>query len=74
MIDIELIRQQPGVVKAGMVKRNMDPELIDKARSLDTRRRELLVEVEMLKADRNKTSKEIGFVLTRSSSCLANAR
>lgn len=59
MIDIELIREQPDLVKAGMVKRNMDPALVDQARSLDSRRRELLVEVEILKAERNKASKEI---------------
>ena len=60
MIDIELIREQPDLIKAGMVKRNMDPALIDKARSLDSRRRELLVDVETLKAERNKASREIG--------------
>ena len=60
MIDIELIRTTPDLVKANMVKRNMDPGLIDKASSLDSQRRELLVQVEMLKAERNKVSKEIG--------------
>ena len=60
MIDIELIREEPDRVKASMVKRNMDPTLVDKTRSLDSRRRELLVEVETLKAERNKASKEIG--------------
>lgn len=60
MLDIELIRNETDLVKAGLKKRNMDPSLADQARELDTRRRELLVEVETLKAERNTVSKEIG--------------
>ncbi|MBX3004340.1 MAG: serine--tRNA ligase [Anaerolineales bacterium] len=59
MLDINLIRETPDVVKAGLVKRNMDPALVDTAASLDARRRELLVQVEALKAERNAVSKEI---------------
>ena len=60
MLDIELIRNKPDLVKAGMVKRNVDPLLVDKTRSQDERRRQLLVEVETLKAERNAASKAIG--------------
>ncbi len=60
MLDIELIRNEPDRVKAGLVKRNMDPALVDQTRQLDERRRTLLVEVETLKAERNAASKEIG--------------
>jgi seryl-tRNA synthetase len=60
MLDIELIRNQPDLVKAGLVKRNMDSALVDRTRQLDGRRRTLLVEVETLKAERNAASKEIG--------------
>jgi len=60
MLDIELIRNQPDLVKAGLVKRNMDPALVDQTRQLDERRRALLVDVETLKAERNAASKEIG--------------
>lgn len=60
MIDIELIRDNPDAVKAGMAKRGMDGAPVDRARELDERRRELLVEVETLKAERNTVSKEIG--------------
>lgn len=59
MLDIELIRNKPDLVKAGMVKRNVDPLLVDKTRRLDERRRQLLVEVETLKAERNAASKAI---------------
>ncbi|HEX9597340.1 MAG TPA: serine--tRNA ligase, partial [Anaerolineales bacterium] len=60
MLDIELIRNQPDLVKAGLVKRNMDSALVDQTRQLDERRRSLLVDVETLKAERNAASKEIG--------------
>jgi len=60
MLDIELIRNKPDLVKAGMVKRNVAPLLVDKTRSQDERRRQLLVEVETLKAERNAASKAIG--------------
>ena len=60
MLDIELIRNQPDLVKAGLVKRNMDSALVDRTRQLDGRRRTLLVDVESLKAERNAASKEIG--------------
>jgi seryl-tRNA synthetase len=59
MLDINLIRDEPDKVRAGMVKRGMDPAPVDEAVSLDARRRELLVEVESLKAERNTFSKEI---------------
>ncbi len=60
MLDIELIRNQPEVIKAGMVKRAMDPAPVDRVRELDERRRQLLVQVETLKAERNTASKQIG--------------
>ncbi|MEJ2759683.1 MAG: hypothetical protein P8046_14480 [Anaerolineales bacterium] len=60
MLDINLIRENPEVVRAGMQKRGMDPAPVDKAFNLDTRWREVLQEVESLKAERNKVSKEIG--------------
>lgn len=60
MIDINLIREQADVVRAGMKKRGIDPAPVDDAVRLDARRRELLGEVEGLKAERNTVSKEIG--------------
>ncbi len=60
MIDINLIRENPEVVRAGMEKRGIDPAPIDNAVKLDLKRRELLIEVESLKGERNKVSKEIG--------------
>jgi seryl-tRNA synthetase len=59
MLDIKLIREKPEVVRAGMEKRGIDPAPVDEALKQDSRRRELLKEVEVLKAERNKASKEI---------------
>jgi seryl-tRNA synthetase len=60
MLDINLIRENPEAARAGMHKRGMDPSPVDEAVRLDTRWREVLLEAEALKAERNKVSKEIG--------------
>ena len=62
MLDINLIRTQPELVKQA-VRDRQNPELIDvidQALTLDGKRREALREVETLKAQRNTVSKEIG--------------
>jgi seryl-tRNA synthetase len=61
MLDINLIRNEPEVVKAA-VRNRQEPALaatVDEILALDQRRRELLQEVETLKAERNLASKEI---------------
>ncbi|HSJ52560.1 MAG TPA: serine--tRNA ligase, partial [Anaerolineae bacterium] len=58
MIDINLIREKPEVVKAAMVALNAEAP-IDQILDLDARRRALLTEVEALRAERNSASKEI---------------
>ena len=60
MLDINLIRENPEVVRAGMRKRGMDPAPVDQAIVLDEQWRDLIQEVEALKAERNTVSKEIG--------------
>src|SRR5262245_8324469 len=60
MLDIKLIREQTDYVKASIARRGDDPTIIDQILALDTRRRELLNQVETLKATRNAVSKEIG--------------
>jgi seryl-tRNA synthetase len=59
MLDINLIRDKPDSVKAAMVDLNAEAP-IDDILNLDARRRELLTEVEALRAERNTVSKEIG--------------
>lgn len=60
MIDIQLIRDNPDLVRAGMQKRGQDPSLVDEVAKLDESWRSALHEAEVLKAERNKVSKEIG--------------
>src|SRR5579859_2757427 len=61
MLDLNLIRNDPNAVKAA-VRARQNPELestVDQVLALDGRRRELLKEVETLKAERNTASKAI---------------
>jgi seryl-tRNA synthetase len=60
MLDINLIREQPDLVRAALRKRQMDPGMVDAVAELDLQRRALLGQVEALKAERNVVSKEIG--------------
>jgi seryl-tRNA synthetase len=59
MLDINLIREQPDLVRKALSDRQMDPAPVDRILELDARRRVLLTEVEALKAKRNAVSKEI---------------
>ena len=59
MLDINLIREKPDLVRAALKNRQMDASPIDSILSLDEKRRALLTEVEQLKAERNTVSKEI---------------
>ncbi|MBN1876842.1 MAG: serine--tRNA ligase [Anaerolineae bacterium] len=60
MLDIELIRDDPELIRAGLRKRNDDPGIVDEVLALDAKWRDLLHEVEELRAERNRVSKEIG--------------
>ena len=59
MLDINLIREQPDLVRKALSDRQMDPAPVERILELDARRRGLLTEVEALKAERNAGSKEI---------------
>jgi seryl-tRNA synthetase len=59
MLDIGLIREKPDMVKAAMTDLNTSAP-IDEILALDAQRRQLLNEVEALRAERNAVSKEIG--------------
>ncbi len=60
MLDISLVREKPEIVRAALKKRNIDSSVVEELLSLDIERRNILQEVEVLKAERNKVSKEIG--------------
>ena len=59
MLDLNFIREHPDEVKEALVKLNTDAP-INTILELDAERRELLQEVETLRAERNRVSKEIG--------------
>jgi len=56
---LNFIREHPDEVREALVKLNTDAP-VDAILELDAERRELLQEVETLRADRNRVSKEIG--------------
>ena len=60
MLDIHLIRSNPEVVRQAFVKRGQDPAPLEALLRADQQRRELLQEVEALRAERNRVSEEIG--------------
>ncbi|MEO8447890.1 MAG: serine--tRNA ligase, partial [bacterium] len=59
MLDIKLIRDNPGFVKQKLELRNEDVKVIDKILQLDKSRLELVHKTEGLKEIRNKVSDEI---------------
>ncbi len=58
MLDISLIREHPDMIRVAMRDLNAEAP-IDEILALDARRREILTEVEALRAERNAVSKEI---------------
>jgi seryl-tRNA synthetase len=60
MLDLNLIRETPDLVRTALQNRQMDASPVDDILRLDEKRRSLLTQVEALKAERNSVSKEIG--------------
>lgn len=60
MLDINLIREQPDLVRQALQHRQSHPSVVDEVLELDAKRRRLLTEVEAMKAERNTVSREIG--------------
>lgn len=60
MLDLNLIREQPDLLRTALKNRQMDASPVDDILRLDEKRRALLTQVESLKAERNAVSKEIG--------------
>ena len=58
MLDINLIRNNPDFVKEALAKREYEVDFTEML-AWDARRREILIENETIKAERNKKSKEI---------------
>jgi seryl-tRNA synthetase len=62
MLDINLIRENPDLVRSALQQRNMDTSVISSVLEIDQQRRLLLTRAETLKNERNTVSKEIAKV------------
>ncbi len=60
MLDIQLFRENPGLVRQSLVRRHQDASAVDEVIKLDEKRRDLLQQVESLRAKKNQASKAIG--------------
>ena len=65
MFSLELIRNQKEWVKEKLKQRNFDIDKIDNIFELDKKNRELKTNLENLLSERNKFSKEIGFLISK---------
>ena len=64
VLDIKLIREKPDFVRQRLASRGAgDEALVEKILQTDDARRKLLAEVETLKSQRNRVSKEIGALM-----------
>ena len=60
MLDINLIREEPDLVRQALEKRQLSPSPVDQILVLDEKRRSLIQDVETMRSERNSVSKEIG--------------
>ncbi len=60
MLDINLIRENPDLVRKALSDRQMDATPVEEILRLDEQRRAIIQDAERLKAERNTVSKEIG--------------
>ncbi len=75
MLDIRLIRDSTELVRHGLASRGGgDERRLDELLALDEQRRHALAEVESLKAQRNRSSKEIGALLAKGKTAEAEQR
>jgi seryl-tRNA synthetase len=75
MLDIRIIREQPDLVRERLQSRGAGDEAkVADLLALDEQRRKYLAEVEQLKAQRNRVSKEIGVLMAQKKPEEAEAR
>jgi seryl-tRNA synthetase len=75
MLDIKLIRERPDFVRQRLASRGAGDEAqVDHLLEFDEQRRKLLNEVEALKAQRNRMSKEIGALMGQRKTAEAEAK
>ena len=65
MIDIRFLRENPDIVKQNIKNKFQDSKLpmVDEVIALDKERREILQELEALRAEKNRSAKEIGALM-----------
>ncbi|MBP5225090.1 MAG: serine--tRNA ligase, partial [Lachnospiraceae bacterium] len=75
MLDIKFVRENPEAVRENIRKKFQDQKLplVDEVLALDQRNREIKVEVEDLRAKRNRLSKQIGSLMGQGKRDEANA-
>lgn len=61
MLDLKFVRQNPEVVREALINKGVEVDL-DRILALDVERRQILNEVEQLKARRNEVSKQVGIL------------
>ena len=67
MLDIKFVRNNPDIVKQNIKNKFQDEKLplVDEVIALDQRNREIKQEVEALRAEKNKASKQIGAMMAQ---------
>ena len=67
MLDLKFVRSKPEVVRQNIKNKFQDEKLplVDEVLELDSRNREIKQEVEALRAQRNKISKQIGALIAQ---------
>lgn len=60
MLDIQLFRDNPDLVRQSLVRRRAETAVVDQVIEMDQKRRTLLQQVESLRAEKNQASKAIG--------------
>jgi seryl-tRNA synthetase len=58
MLDIDLIRKDPEKIKEGVRDRGLDPKIVDRLLKVDETRRQLIIEVDKFRQERNKLGKK----------------
>lgn len=59
MLDIAYIRENTDKVKQGIVNKNLNPDIVDQVLASDTKRRELIGKIEVIRAERNNLNDEL---------------
>jgi len=58
MLDLQFIRDHPDQVKTAALQKNFDPQVVDQVLKLDQTRRDLLQQVESLRAKKNQLTRD----------------